>query len=86
MLLGLQEKFAKYKNCKFENGDVLNNYQLKISDFGYCLGVLHHISDTKSGLKHVEKLKKGALFFYIFIIILIINRTGLNYYGRFQTF
>jgi ubiquinone/menaquinone biosynthesis C-methylase UbiE len=32
-------------------------------DFGYCLGVLHHIPDTLSGLKAcTSKLKKGAPF------------------------
>ena len=32
-------------------------------DFGYCLGVLHHITDTKEGIKNcVNKLKKGAPF------------------------
>ncbi len=63
--LGIARKnLQKYKNCKFENGDVLNNSLTKDSqDFGYCLGVLHHISDTKSGLKAcVDKLKKGAPF------------------------
>ena len=32
-------------------------------DFGYCLGVLHHIPDTKAAMKAaVRKLKKGAPF------------------------
>ena len=52
------------KNCKFENSDIFHSSLKKGSqDFGYCLGVLHHIPDTKSGLKVcVEKLKKGAPF------------------------
>jgi SAM-dependent methyltransferase len=32
-------------------------------DFGYCLGVLHHVPDTESGLRQaVTKLKPGAPF------------------------
>jgi len=32
-------------------------------DFGYCLGVLHHVPDTQGGLAHcVRKLKAGAPF------------------------
>lgn len=32
-------------------------------DFGYCLGVLHHIPDTAAGVKScAEKLKSGAPF------------------------
>ena len=32
-------------------------------DFGYCLGVLHHIPDTEAGLRVcAEKLKKGSPF------------------------
>lgn len=32
-------------------------------DFGYCLGVLHHIPDPKKGLEQcVRKLKRGAPF------------------------
>ena len=59
-----KKNLQKYKNCKFINRDVLNN-QLEDNsqDFGYCLGVLHHISETEQGLKKcVDKLKKGAPF------------------------
>ena len=37
-------------------------------DFGYCLGVLHHIPDTWAGLRQaVSKLKKGApLLLYLY--------------------
>jgi SAM-dependent methyltransferase len=32
-------------------------------DFGYCLGVLHHVPDTESGLRQaITKLKPGAPF------------------------
>ena len=59
-----QKNLRKFKNCKFENLDVMTNSLKKNSqDFGYCLGVLHHIPDTKRGLKEcVDKLKVGAPF------------------------
>ena len=52
------------KNCIFLNCGVLNHpLKNNSQDFGYCLGVLHHISDTKLGLQNcVDKLKKGAPF------------------------
>lgn len=51
-------------NCEFHHAGVeeipLENNSC---DFGYSLGVLHHIPDTKAGLQAcVDKLKKGAPF------------------------
>ena len=64
-----------------------NSLKDNSQDFGYCLGVLHHIPDTYLGLeKCVLKLKKGAPFYYIYITDLITNRYGLDLYGLFQTF
>ncbi len=53
-----------FRNCKFENSDVMkSNLEDNSQDFGYCLGVLHHVPDTYLGLeKCVVKLKKGAPF------------------------
>ena len=58
-----------YKNCVFENcsvndSKIPNNSQ----DFGYCLGVLHHIPDTESALDScVKKLKKNSpLLLYLY--------------------
>lgn len=43
-------------------------------DFGYCLGVLHHIPDTATGLKDaVRKLKIGAPFL-VYIYYALDNR------------
>lgn len=52
------------KNCKFHKASVdqipLNDNSM---DFGYSLGVLHHIPDTQAGIKScVMKLKPGAPF------------------------
>ena len=59
-----QRKLKRYKNCRFDNNEVTNCLLKDDSqDFGYCLGVLHHIPDTKRGLKAcVKKLKRGAPF------------------------
>ena len=51
-------------NCEFHRATVeqipLENGS---QDFGYSLGVLHHIPDTQAGLQAcVDKLKKGAPF------------------------
>ena len=56
------------KNCKFENASI-NDCSIKENsqDFGYCLGVLHHIPDTKAALNALVKLKKGSpLLIYIY--------------------
>lgn len=52
------------QNCKFHNAGVDNMpLENESSDFGYSLGVLHHIPDTEAGLRTcVSKLKKGAPF------------------------
>jgi ubiquinone/menaquinone biosynthesis C-methylase UbiE len=51
-------------NCLFACESVANNsIQDNSQDFGYCLGVLHHVPDTLAGLKScTSKLKKGAPF------------------------
>tara|TARA_B110000003_G_C16618896_1_gene522335 strand:+ start:251 stop:421 length:171 start_codon:yes stop_codon:yes gene_type:complete len=54
-------------------------------DFGYSLGVLHHIPDTQVWLNScVQKLKKMHRFWFIFIIDSIINLYGLELFGNFQ--
>jgi len=53
-----------FQNCDFECSSV-DNCSLKDSsqDFGYSLGVLHHIPNTLDALKSCSsKLKKGAPF------------------------
>jgi SAM-dependent methyltransferase len=53
-----------FNNCKFYQASIeripIKNNSM---DFGYSLGVLHHIPDTFAGIKScVEKLKRGAPF------------------------
>jgi SAM-dependent methyltransferase len=52
------------KNVEFHKNDVDNiPIENNTMDFGYSLGVLHHIPDTEAALfKCVDKLKSGAPF------------------------
>ena len=55
---------ARAHNCRFHFGSI-EEVDLKqdSQDFGYSLGVLHHIPETEQALKDcVEKLKPGGLF------------------------
>lgn len=55
---------SEFKNCVFLKTDIDNlNMDNDFFDFGYSLGVLHHIPDTFAALKSCSnKLKKGAPF------------------------
>ena len=54
----------KFSNCTFECASVSDTKLANASqDFGYCLGVLHHIPDPLEGLRAcASKLKNGAPF------------------------
>ena len=59
-----RRNLQQFDNCEFHRADV-EHMPLKDSscDFGYSLGVLHHIPDTEAGLSRcVAKLKPGAPF------------------------
>jgi ubiquinone/menaquinone biosynthesis C-methylase UbiE len=59
-----RKNLSHFSNCDFYNAAV-DSIPLKDSsmDFCYSLGVLHHVPDTKAGIKAcVEKLKVGAPF------------------------
>lgn len=59
-----QKNLEESINCTFECATTMTTkIQNSSQDFGYCLGVLHHIPDTLLGLKNcVAKLKNGAPF------------------------
>jgi SAM-dependent methyltransferase len=59
-----RKNLAALGNCRFECAPVSSTRLADGSqDFGYCLGVLHHIPDTLAGLKVcTSKLKPGAPF------------------------
>jgi ubiquinone/menaquinone biosynthesis C-methylase UbiE len=59
-----RKNLSKFQNCEFHSTTAdaipLDDGSL---DFGYSLGVLHHIPDTQAGMKEcVKKLKPGAPF------------------------
>jgi len=59
-----KEKLSSKQNCEFHLASVdeipLDDDSM---DFGYSLGVLHHVPDTQNGIAScVKKLKKGAPF------------------------
>jgi len=59
-----KQNLGPAKNCEFHNTSVaempIDNDSM---DFGYSLGVLHHIPQTQKGINAcVSKLKKGAPF------------------------
>ena len=59
-----KKRLSKFDNCIFHNTNV-DNMPLEDNsmDFGYALGVLHHIPDTQAALRQcVRKLKLGAPF------------------------
>ena len=64
-----KKNLSNFNNCEFESATVddipIDNNSM---DFGYSLGVLHHVPDTEMGIKQcVEKLKKGApLLLYLY--------------------
>ncbi|MDC1035042.1 class I SAM-dependent methyltransferase [Alphaproteobacteria bacterium] len=59
-----KRNLLKHKNIKYHKNDVSNiPLDDESMDFGYSLGVLHHISQTEEGLRNcVLKLKKGSPF------------------------
>ena len=64
-----KKNLSNFDNCEFEKATVddisIDNNSM---DFGYSLGVLHHVPDTEMGIKQcAEKLKKGApLLLYLY--------------------
>ena len=64
-----KKNLSNFDNCEFESATVddisIDNNSM---DFGYSLGVLHHVPDTEMGIKQcAEKLKKGApLLLYLY--------------------
>ena len=73
-----KKNLANLKNVTYINSEVnskilVNNSQ----DFGYCLGVLHHIPDTLNGIKICSKLLKKNAPFLIYLYYKFDNRNFL---------
>ena len=64
-----KNKLNDLKIVNFEISNVTNSSLKDNSqDFGYCLGVLHHIPNTTKGLEECVKKLKGCSIFNIFIL------------------
>jgi ubiquinone/menaquinone biosynthesis C-methylase UbiE len=59
-----RKKLARFHNVDFHSASVDDMpFADESMDFGYSLGVLHHIPDTGAGMRDcVRKLKRGAPF------------------------
>src|SRR5215213_6709068 len=59
-----KRNLSGHSNCSFYRAGVENiPLENESCDFGYSLGVLHHIPDTEAGIRScIAKLKKGAPF------------------------
>tara|TARA_A100001035_G_scaffold275962_1_gene270180 strand:+ start:263 stop:1090 length:828 start_codon:yes stop_codon:yes gene_type:complete len=68
-LLVAKKNLKIFDNCEFHSSSI-NSVKIREEsmDFGYCLGVLHHIPNTISALKYcVSMLKKEApMLIYIY--------------------
>ena len=63
-----KKNLADKNNLCFIKGDVNNSgLELNSQDFGYCLGVLHHIPNTQEAIKACVKLLKPGAPFLVYI-------------------
>jgi ubiquinone/menaquinone biosynthesis C-methylase UbiE len=70
-----KQNLKKFKNISFYKQGVNTNTLKKNSqDFGYCLGVLHHISDTNKGIKSCYKILKKNSPFLLYLYYRFDNR------------
>ena len=70
-----KKNLSKLDNCYFHRSPVDSmDIEDKTMDFGYSLGVLHHVPDTQQGINDcVKKLKSGAPFL-IYLYYALENR------------
>ena len=72
-----KKNLADKKNLCFIKGDVNNSgLELNSQDFGYCLGVLHHIPDTQEAIKACVKLLKPGAPFLVYIYYFFDDKPG----------
>ena len=80
-----KRNLSDFENCEFHQAGVENIPLVDEScDFGYSLGVLHHVPDTEAGLKAcVAKLKRREVrFCNTYITGSTIGRRGFVRFGR----
>lgn len=71
-----RENLRNYKNCMFHQESVSDCTLQELSmDFGYSLGVLHHVPDTKKAIFDCVKLLKPGAPFLIYLYYDLDNRS-----------
>ena len=70
-----KKNLSGQNNVKFINSNISKNILNKNSqDFGYCLGVLHHIEDTLKGLRFSNRILKKNAPYLIYLYYNFDNR------------
>ena len=70
-----KKNLSEQNNVKFINSNISKNILNKNSqDFGYCLGVLHHIEDTLKGLRFSNRILKKNAPYLIYLYYNFDNR------------
>ena len=73
-----KENLSELDEITFHHGSVSDGILDDNSqDFGYCLGVLHHIPDTLDGLKSCSKMLKSGAPFLLYLYYNFENRSVL---------
>ena len=73
-----QKNLSNFSNISFFNASVSDEtLKSNSQDFGYCLGVLHHIPDTYEGVKACAKLLKKDAPFLLYLYYNFENRPFL---------
>ena len=70
-----KKNLEKYGNCRFHNCGVDNHpFDEKFFDFGYSLGVLHHLPNTLEGIKSCARMLKPGAPFLIYLYYALDNK------------
>ena len=73
-----KESLSQLDNVSFVSGSVDDQILPKNSqDFGYSLGVLHHVPDTASAIKSCVKMLKPGAPFLLYLYYAFDNRSAL---------
>jgi SAM-dependent methyltransferase len=73
-----KKNLSNFSNISFFNASVSDEtLKSNSQDFGYCLGVLHHIPDTYEGVKACAKLLKKDAPFLLYLYYNFENRPFL---------